>query len=105
MSRNRTSIAALLLSSTLVCAPAAAGTVDPALYSTLHWRLLGPFRAGWAEMIEGVPGKPESFFFGASGGGVWRTDDAGQTWTSLFDKGPSSAIGALARAPTQPNLI
>ena len=103
MSRIRNAVAALLLSSAL--APAAAAPVDPALYSTLHWRLLGPFRAGWAEMIEGVPGKPESFYFGASGGGVWKTDDAGQTWTSLFDKGPSSAIGAIAIAPSNPNVI
>jgi len=103
VSRISTSVAALLISSAI--APAAAAPVDPALYSTLHWRLLGPFRAGWAEMIEGVPGKPESFYFGASGGGVWKTDDAGQTWTSLFDKGPSSAIGAIAIAPSSPNVI
>jgi len=87
-------------------APAAtAASVDPALYSSLHWRLLGPFRAGWAEMIEGVPSQPNTFYFGASGGGVWKTDDAGRTWTSLFDKGGSSAIGAIAIAPSNPNVI
>jgi hypothetical protein len=104
VSRIRTAVAALLLSSA-IAPQAAAAPIDPALYSTLHWRLLGPFRAGWAEMIEGVPGKPEGFVFGASGGGVWKTDDAGQTWTSLFDKGPSSAIGAIAIAPSNPNVI
>jgi photosystem II stability/assembly factor-like uncharacterized protein len=71
----------------------------------MHWRLLGPFRAGWAEMIEGVPSKPNTFYFGASGGGVWKTDDAGRTWTSLFDKGGSSAIGAIAIAPSNPDVI
>jgi photosystem II stability/assembly factor-like uncharacterized protein len=105
VSRHRSLIAALFLSSSVVGGSAVAAPVDPSLYSTLHWRLLGPFRAGWAEMIEGVPGKPNSFVFGASGGGVWRTDDAGQTWGSLFDQGSSSAIGAIAVAPSNPNVI
>ncbi|HET7316250.1 MAG TPA: hypothetical protein VFI88_02355, partial [Sphingomicrobium sp.] len=100
----RMPIAALLLT-TVLASGAAAAPVDPALYSSLHWRLLGPFRAGWAEMIQGVPGKPNSFLFGASGGGVWKTDDAGQTWTSLFDHGGSSAIGAIAIAPSNPDII
>src|SRR4051812_35100916 len=86
-------------------APVHAATVDPRLYGQMHWRLVGPFRAGWAEMIQGVPGKPETFYFGASGGGAWRTDDAGRTWTPLFDKGPSSAIGAIAIAPSNPDVI
>src|SRR5437764_766158 len=82
-----------------------AAPVDPRLYSQMHWRLVGPFRAGWAEMIQGVPSKSDTFYFGASGGGVWRTDDAGLTWTSLFDKGSSSAIGAIAIAPSNPDVI
>jgi photosystem II stability/assembly factor-like uncharacterized protein len=96
-----------LLLSTLILSGAAASAqpVDPALYSSLQWRLLGPFRAGWAEMIEGVPSKPNTFYFAASGGGVWKTDDAGRTWTSLFDHGASSAIGAIAIAPSNPNVI
>ena len=69
MSRIRAVAAALLTLSALDGA-AAAAPVDPALYSSLHWRLLGPFRAGWAEMIQGVPGKPNTYYFGASGGGV-----------------------------------
>ena len=56
-------------------------------------------------MIQGVPEQADSFYFGASGGGIWRTDDAGQTWTSLFDRGGSSAIGAIAIAPSNPNVI
>jgi len=65
----------------------------------LHWRLVGPFRGGWGEMVEGVPNRPDTFYFAASGGGVWRSDDAGRTWRSLFDHGPSAAIGALAVVP------
>ncbi len=101
----RSPIAALLLSGAAIGGSASAAPVDPSLYSLLHWRLLGPFRAGWAEMIEGVPSKPNTFYFGASGGGVWKTDDAGRTWTSLFDQGGSSAIGAIAIAPSNPNVI
>ena len=85
--------------------PAPVGPLDPALYSTLHWRQLGPFRAGWAEMIEGLPGRPDSYVFAASGGGVWKTDDSGRTWRSLFDKGGSSAIGAIAVAPSRPDTM
>ena len=101
----RLPIAALLIATTLGFGSAATAQVDPALYSGLHWRLLGPFRAGWAEMIQGVSSQPDSFLFAASGGGVWKTDDAGRTWTSLFDKGGSSAIGAIAVAPSNPNVI
>ena len=66
----------------------AADAPSPALWSDLHWRLVGPFRGGWAEMVEGVPSRPDTFFFGAAGGGIWRTDDAGRTWRSVFDHGP-----------------
>jgi photosystem II stability/assembly factor-like uncharacterized protein len=78
---------------------------DPALLGDLRWRQLGPFRGGWATMVEGVPGQPDTFFFAAAGGGVWRTDDAGQTWRSLFDQGPAAAVGALAAAPSDPKTL
>ncbi|MEO7240644.1 MAG: hypothetical protein ABIW16_04520 [Sphingomicrobium sp.] len=96
------------LSLALLAASAASASAAPlpsALYNDLHWRLLGPHRAGWATMIEGVPTKPDRFYFGAAGGGVWRTDDSGRTWKSLFDKGGSSAIGAIALAPSNPDFI
>jgi photosystem II stability/assembly factor-like uncharacterized protein len=89
---------------TPAAAPQAAAP-DPALWSDLHWRLLGPFRGGWATMVEGVPSRPDSFYFTAAGGGVWRTDNAGQTWRSLFDKGPAASIGALAVAPSEPDTL
>ena len=105
MPRLRTPIAALVLSSTVVVSSAVAAPVDPSLYAPLHWRLLGPFRAGWAEMVVGVPGAPDSFYSAASGGGVWKSDDAGRTWTSLFDHGSSSAIGAIAISQSNPKII
>ncbi len=70
-----------------------------------QWRLLGPLRAGWAEMIEGAPTRPDTFVFGASGGGAWRSDNAGRTWTPIFDKGPAAPVGAVAIAPSAPDTI
>ena len=72
------------------------------LGGALQWRLLGPFRGGWATMAEGVPSQPDTFYFGAAGGGVWKTRDAGRTWQSLFDRQPAAAVGALAIAPSNP---
>ncbi|MBA3897694.1 MAG: hypothetical protein H0X36_11305, partial [Sphingomonadaceae bacterium] len=97
--------AALLAATLLFGAPASAEPVSPARYSDLHWRQLGPFRGGWASMIEGVPDRLNTFYFGASGGGIWRSDDAGRTWVSVFDRGGSSAIGAIAIAPSDPDTI
>jgi photosystem II stability/assembly factor-like uncharacterized protein len=101
-----------VLSSTAMSLALLAGvrsTASPAAEPTLEvrpeWRLLGPYRGGWAEMVEGVPGRLDSFVFVAAGGGVWRTDDAGRTWNSLFDKGPTAPIGALAIAPSAPDTI
>jgi photosystem II stability/assembly factor-like uncharacterized protein len=79
--------------------------VRPDLYSALHWRQLGPFRAGLATVVAGVPSKPNTFYFGAAGGGVWKTDDAGRTWNALFQNGPAASIGALAMSPSNPNVI
>jgi hypothetical protein len=73
--------------------------------AALRWRLVGPFRGGRVLAVCGVPGQPESFFFGAVGGGVWRSDDAGRVWKPVFDGPPSGSIGALAVAPSDPNVV
>jgi photosystem II stability/assembly factor-like uncharacterized protein len=84
---------------------AGAARVDPSFYDAMHWRLLGPFRGGWATVVDGAATRPDTFFFGSAGGGVWRTDDAGRTWTAQFQNGPAASIGALAVAPSDPNVI
>ena len=99
---------AVLLAGLLLGAPPAHATVASApdtVDGALQWRLLGPFRGGWATMAEGVPSQPETFYFGAAGGGVWKTTDAGRTWQSLFDQQPAAAIGALAIAPSNPQVL
>ncbi len=96
---------ALVLAGLLAGAAAQAPAPNSDLFGELHWRQLGPFRAGWATVVEGVPAKPNTFYLGAAGGGVWKTDDAGRTWNPLFQNGPAAAIGALAIAPSNPNVI
>jgi photosystem II stability/assembly factor-like uncharacterized protein len=79
--------------------------IDPGLYSGLSWRLIGPFRAGRVTAISGVPGQPNHFYFGSVGGGVWETHNAGRTWNPIFDKEPVASIGAIAVAPSDPNVV
>ena len=75
------------------------------LYSQLQWRLVGPFRGGWSSMAEGVPSQPNVFYFGAVDGGLWKSVDAGLTWKAQFQQGGSISIGALAIAPSNPDII
>lgn len=78
---------------------------SPALFQDLHWRSIGPFRGGRVLAVAGAPDDPRRFYFGAVNGGVWRTDDAGRTWTPIFDGQPVGSIGALAIAPSRPQVI
>ena len=71
----------------------------------LDWRMLGPFRGGRCDAVSGVPGRPDEFYFGHVNGGVWKTKDAGRTWFPVFDDQPVSSIGALAVAPSAPDVI
>jgi photosystem II stability/assembly factor-like uncharacterized protein len=75
------------------------------LLSGLEWRLLGPFRGGRVDAVSGVPGRPNEFYFGHVNGGVWKTIDAGRVWEPVFDAQPVASIGALAVAPSAPDVI
>lgn len=79
--------------------------VSPSLYGQLHWRFIGPLRAGRTTSIAGVGSRPNVFYIGVADGGVWKTDDAGRTWTALFDGAPTGSIGAVAVAPSDPNVV
>lgn len=74
-------------------------------YSSLQWRCIGPHRGGRVLAVSGVRNEPNTFYFGAVGGGVWKTTDAGNTWTPIFDSQPVSSIGALAVSTSHPNVI
>jgi len=90
---------------TVAGALASAQSLDPVLYQDLRWRLVGPLRGGWATCAEGVPDAPATYYFGAAAGGVWKTDDAGITWKPIFDRESAHSVGALAVAPSDPDVI
>jgi photosystem II stability/assembly factor-like uncharacterized protein len=96
---------AVTLSLAAALGPIAAATVPPEAYQALSWRLAGPLRGGWATAATGIPGQPEAFYIGTADGGVWRTSDAGRTWSSLFDQQGAAAVGALALAPSEPKIL
>ncbi|MFN2632832.1 MAG: WD40/YVTN/BNR-like repeat-containing protein, partial [Thermoanaerobaculia bacterium] len=85
--------------------PAPLQPPDPSLFSGMRWRLIGPFRGGRALSAAGVPGEPDHFYFGAVGGGVWETKNAGRTWAPIFDSQPIASIGAIAVAPSRPKTL
>jgi photosystem II stability/assembly factor-like uncharacterized protein len=95
----------LLVLGWTAAAPAAAAEAPPGDFAALRWRLLGPFRAGWALITVGVPGDPATFYFGAADGGIWKTNDAGVTWRPLFNDQGSASVGALAIAPSNSRVI
>src|SRR5438445_7561892 len=86
-------------------APAHAQSIPASAYQALRWRLIGPHRGGRVLAVAGLPGDAATFYFGAVDGGVWRTRNAGVTWEPLFDDQPVASIGALALAPSDPNVI
>ena len=67
--------------------------------------MLGPFRGGRVDAVSGVPGRPDEFYFGSVNGGVWKSVDAGRVWTPVFDSQPVASIGALAVAPSAPDVV
>src|SRR5881397_3458774 len=85
--------------------PTPSGVIDEKLFNGMRWRQIGPFRGGRALAIEGVVGEPDTYYFGAVAGGVWKTTDGGANWVPIFDKQPISSIGAIAVAPSDHNVI
>lgn len=79
---------------------------DPALYKAMEYRLIGPPRGGRCPAVAGVRGELFTFYMGTSGGGVWKTTDAGGTWVNISDGYfKCSSIGSIAVADSDPNII
>src|SRR5713226_4194122 len=84
---------------------AAASPIDPKTYGGMKWRLIGPFHGGRVLTVTGVPTQPNTYYFGAVAGGVWKTTDGGVSWDPLFDKQTTSSIGSIAVSDSDPNVV
>src|SRR5207244_7946590 len=99
-----------LASATLIVALAAAQPPavppGPRLDGALRWRSIGPYRGGRVTAVAGVARQPFLYYMGATGGGVWKTDDGGATWTNISDKSfGTGSIGAIAVPESNPNIV
>ncbi len=105
----RSSVSFSLLSVVAFAAGALAqeprGPVPIELLDTFDWRLVGPFRGGRVASVCGVAGERETFYMGATGGGVWKTTDAGKTWANISDGSFGGSIGAVAVAPSNAQVL
>jgi len=79
--------------------------IDPKVYGGMKWRLVGPFRGGRVLTVTGVSSQPNTYYFGAVAGGIWKTTDGGVTWDPLFEKQTTSSIGAIAVSDSDPNVL
>ena len=78
---------------------------DETLYNAIEWRSIGPYRGGRSGAVTGVPGKPNLFYFGGTGGGVWQTTDAGNSWANISDGFFGSSIGSIAVSEWDNNVL
>jgi photosystem II stability/assembly factor-like uncharacterized protein len=81
-------------------------TFDPSLFSGLHYRMIGPFRGGRVTAVTGVPSQPFTFYMGSTGGGIWKTTDAGHNWVNVSDgQLPVGSMGAVEVSLSDPNIV
>jgi len=96
----------ILFSSLLLITAAGAQTLNPALWSGMKYRLIGPERGGRVTAVTGVPSQPFTFYMGSTGGGVWKTTDAGHSWANVSDGYFAAAsMGALDVSISDPKIV
>ena len=79
---------------------------DQSLYKAMQWRSIGPFRGGRVTAVVGIPAQPYTYYFGATGGGVWKTEDGGLNWKCVSDGFfKTGSVGAIAVAESDPNVV
>src|SRR5580704_4647420 len=103
--RGHKVLAAGVLAVFAAAIPLSAQQYDQKLFSEMRWRCIGPFRGGRTVAITGVPHQPNVFYIAAVNGGVWQTTDTGHTWQPIFDDQNTGSVGAIAVAPSDPNII
>lgn len=101
---TRSLISTVIIISALVIAPYSAfgleNTVSPMIFENMQYRSVGPFRGGRSVAVTGVKGNPQLYYMGTTGGGVWKSENAGGTWSPLSDKDFAvGSIGSIAVAP------
>ena len=83
-----------------------AGAPEKSFYEGMKWRNIGPNRGGRSLGSTGSPGRPDEYYFGATGGGLWKTTDGGNEWSAVTDgQVGSSSVGAVAVAETNPDVV
>src|SRR5450755_3769451 len=95
-----------LLLALLTLASAEGATYNSALWSGLKYRMIGPERGGRVTTVTGVPSQPFTFYMGSTGGGVWKTVDAGHNWVNLTDgQMPLGSMGAVEVSLSNPDIV
>ena len=105
MNVNSLSAIKCVLFTLVVSTIAFAQQYDPQSFSAMKWRLIGPHRAGRVTTVAGIPGNAAIYYFGTPGGGLWKTVDGGRVWKPIFDDVHVASIGAVAIAPSNPNIV
>src|SRR5512141_2073596 len=86
--------------------PTTSAAIDPALFGGLRWRSIGPARGGRSQAVAGSSSRPLEYYFGATGGGLWKTSDGGVTWRPVSDRSfKTSSVGAVAVAESNPDVV
>jgi photosystem II stability/assembly factor-like uncharacterized protein len=97
----------LMLATTVLAIGISVRTQEPSgLAPALRWRSIGPYRGGRVTAVAGIASQPTVYYFGATGGGVWKTDDAGTTWSNVSDGFfKTGSVGSIAVAQSNPNIV
>lgn len=99
-------IRSFILLASVVCFDfQAQAQVSEDMLSALEWRNIGPYRGGRSCAVTGVPGKPNLYYFGSTGGGIWKTKNGGRSWENISDGFFGGSIGSISVAPSDPNVI
>src|ERR1700749_3336249 len=96
----------LTLLALLLVVAAQADTLNSSLWQGMKYRMIGPERGGRVTTVTGVPSQPNTFYMGSTGGGVWKTTDAGHTWVNVSDgQIPVGSMGAIDVSLSNPNVV